>query len=725
MVRLDNVIDELRKHHPDADTDLVRRAYVFSAAKHRGQTRRNGEPYLIHPLEVAHIASQLQLDTASVVAGLLHDVVEDTDTDISEIFETFGEDVAKLVQGLTKLEKVRFKSTEEAQAENFRKMLIAMSRDMRVILVKLCDRLHNMRTLEFMPPDKQARIGRETLEIFAPLANRLGINWIKTELEDLSFKYLYPEDYRDLADRIAKTRAEREAYIDRVIAELREQLGVHDIEAKVMGRPKHLWSIHQKLKGRDDRDLSRLYDMLAFRIVVAEQATCYEALGMVHAVWKPIPGRFKDYVALPKENGYQSLHTAVMGPDNERIEIQIRTHEMHHTAEYGVAAHWAYKEGKGGGPTGGKGLDDHRRFAWLRQLLEWQRDLTDPTDFMETVKVDLFDNEVYVFTPEGEVRAFPRGATPVDFAYAIHTTLGHECTGAKVNGRVVPLRYQLQNGDKIEILRTSGSKPKPDWLKFVKTGRAATKIRGYVRRESNARSLQIGQELLEKELRRYGLGLNKLRKTGKIDEACQTLKFKTESELMLALGYGRSRVETVIERLVPEELLDRGPATEPRESAFTRLVRKVIPKGKGGVEVDGLDGVAIHFPQCCAPVHGDDIVGYVSRGRGVAVHRRDCPRARDYDPARRVDVRWDGASKQLRPVQIRVDSTDAPGLLASMSQSFHNAGVNITAVNCRTTEDHRAVNNFTVLVNDLSQLNKVIKAIERIEGVTTVERISS
>ncbi len=720
MIRLDDLIDELRRHHPDADVDLVRKAYIFSAQAHRGQTRVNGEPYLIHPLEVSYIVAQLRLDTASICAGLLHDTVEDTVATIEEIQAEFGDDIAFLVSSLTKLEKINFESAEEAQAENFRKMLIAMSRDLRVVLVKLADRTHNMRTLKYLREEKQKRIARETLDIYAPLANRLGINWIKTELEDLCFKYLHGGEYKRLAERIKKTRAEREQYIERVIGDLTAALRDHGVEAQVTGRPKHLWSIRQKMK-LSGRDLDHLFDILAFRIIVDRISSCYEALGMVHSLWRPVPGRFKDYIALPKDNNYQSLHTAVMGPENERIEIQIRTADMHQTAEFGVAAHWTYKEGQYG--LHSKGADGH--FGWLRQLLEWQRDLKDPTDFMETVKVDLFANEVYVFTPEGDVKAFPRGATPVDFAYTIHTDLGHECVGARVNGTQVSLRYAMQNGDIIEIQRQKGSKPKPDWLKFVKSGRAATKIRAFLRQEENARAFQIGQEVLEKELRRYGVGLNKLRRTGQLDAALSNLKFKTEKEMLVALGYGKAQPAYILpELLPPEKLSEPEPAPKP-ESAFQKLVKRVLPKTKGGIIVDGLDGLALRFPKCCGPVHGDDIIGFITKGHGVTIHRKDCPRVLDYDPARRVDVRWDTGGRQARPVEIRVYSSDSPGLLASMSQSFHNAGVNITEVNCKTTPDRRAVNNFTVIVNDLDQLKRVMTMIEKIDGVSSVERIAS
>lgn len=718
MIRLDDVIEVLGRHYPAADADLVRRAYVFSAAAHRGQTRRNGEPYLVHPLEVSYIVAELRLDAASVAAALLHDTVEDTVATVGDIRAQFGDDVGFLVDGVTKLEKLNFNSAEEAAAENFRKMLIAMSRDLRVILVKLADRLHNMRTLAHLPPEKQRRIAKETLDIFAPLANRLGINWMKTELEDLCFKYLYPEEYRELAELIKKTRREREQYIERVIHNLDAELKKHGVIAEISGRPKHLWSIRQKMKV-SGQGFDNLFDILAFRIITNRLSECYEALGVVHSIWKPVPGRFKDYIALPKPNGYQSLHTSVMGPESERIEIQIRTAEMHQLAELGVAAHWAYKEGQ----YGLTGKDASDKFAWLRQLLEWHRDLQDPTEFMETVKVDLFADEVYVFTPKGEVKAFPRGATPLDFAYSVHTDLGHECTGARVNGMIVPLRYELQNGDMVEIIRTAGSKPGRDWLQITKTGRAKAKIRAWLRQEARDRMLRIGEELLEKELRKYGSALGKLRKAGKLLEAAQRHKFRSEGELLVALGYEKLRPDTVLPDLLPPERL-HSPTPPPQETTFSKVFKKIMPRREGGIVVDGMDDIATVFPKCCSPVHGDPIVGFVTRGRGVTIHRRDCVQVVNYDPARRIDVHWDTQSRQLRPVEIRVHSVDTPGLLASISQSFHSVGVNISAVNCRTTPDKRAVNNFTVLVNDLDQLKRVMAIIEKIEGVSSVERLA-
>ncbi|MSP70637.1 MAG: bifunctional (p)ppGpp synthetase/guanosine-3',5'-bis(diphosphate) 3'-pyrophosphohydrolase [Myxococcales bacterium] len=718
MIRLDDVTELLSKHHPGADVEMVRRAYVFSAAAHRGQTRRNGEPYLVHPLEVSHIVAQLRLDAPSVAAALLHDTVEDTVATVEDIEAQFGKDVCFLVDGVTKLEKLNFHSAEEAAAENFRKMLIAMSRDLRVILVKLADRLHNMRTLSHLPPEKQKRIAQETLDIFAPLANRLGVNWLKIELEDLCFKYLYADEYRELADLIKKTRREREQYIDRVNEQLDAELKKHGVKGDLNGRPKHLWSIRQKIK-ISGQAFDSLFDILAFRIVTERLSECYEALGLVHSLWKPVPGRFKDYIALPKPNGYQSLHTSVMGPEGERIEIQIRTEEMHQFAEFGVAAHWTYKEGQ----YGMHHRDASDKFAWLRQLLEWQRDLQDPTEFMEIVKVDLFADEVYVFTPKGEVKAFPRGATPLDFAYSVHTDLGHETTGARVNGSIVPLRYELQNGDAVEIIRTTGSKPGKDWMSLVRSGRAKAKIRNYLRQETRERMVLIGEELIEKEVKKYGLSLTKLRRSGKLAEVLSKHKFRTEAECLVALGYEKIRIDALLPDLVPADKLEKGPQ-EADSNPFAKVFKKFMPKREGGIVVDGMDDIATVFPKCCAPVHGDPIVGFVTRGRGITIHRKDCVQVGNYDPARRMDVHWDSQSRLLRPVDIRIYSVDTPGLLASISQSFHSAGVNISAVNCKTSLDKRAVNNFTVLVNNLDQLRKVISMIEKIDGVTSVERIA-
>lgn len=717
MIRIEAIVQELQKHQPNADVEMVRRAYIFSASAHMGQVRRSGEPYLVHPLEVSHIVAQMHLDDASVCAALLHDTVEDTVATVGQIEAQFGEDIAFLVAGLTKLEKTNFTSAEEAQAENFRKMLIAMGKDLRVILVKLADRLHNMMTLEHMPRHKQVRIAQETIDIYAPLADRLGVNRLKLGLEDLCFRYLFPEEHEALAEEIALTEEERQAYIADVTATIKgrlEEMGLKEVEVK--GRPKHMWSIRQKMK-ITGRGLSGLNDVVAYRLFVKSVSDCYMALGFIHTMFKPIDGRFKDYIAVPKDNNYQSLHTTVLGPGGQRMEIQIRTEEMHRTAELGVAAHWTYKAGQ----YGVSGKDDGR-FAWLRQLLDMQGTYRDPREFMNLTRMGLFVSEVYAFTPNGDVHAFPKGATPVDFAYTIHSDLGHECTGAKVNGVQVTLKYELENGDIIAIQRTSGSRPKSDWLKFVKTNRARTKIRAYLRQEANARSLQLGTELLEKELKRYSLNLNRLRKEGALARALEEIKYHSEKDFCLALGYGKTKVEVILTLLVPKEALEETPQRETEE-IFKNLIREAQTGRSGGLVVDGLEGIATHFPKCCAPVHGDDIVGFVSRGRGVTIHRSDCARINDADPARRVHVHWEDGAKAQRPVKICVYSENQPGLLASMSQVLHNAGVNISEVNCRTTADQRAINHFTVLVSDREQLNRIMNSINRLQGVTGVERV--
>jgi len=505
MVRLDDILEKIRAFNSDADLDTVRKAYVFSAKVHQGQVRLSGEPYLTHPMEVAYILVQLKMDVPTIVAGLLHDTLEDTLTTIEELHTVFGKEVAGLVDGITKIGKITFQTREERQAENFRKMLLAMARDIRVILVKLADRLHNMRTLHFQPEARQRKIAQETLDIYAPLANRLGISWIKGELEDLAFRYLQPEIFYDLVAKVAKRKKEREQYIEEVKNQIRNKLQEHDIEGEVSGRSKHLYSISLKME-RQGIDFDQVYDLIAFRIIVESVRECYAVLGMIHATWKPIPGRFKDYIAMPKANLYQSLHTTVIGPYGERVEVQIRTDEMHRIAEEGIAAHWKYKEGKA---PNGVGSRDDNRFRWLRQLLEWQQELKDSREFMDTVKVDLFPEEVYVFTPKGEVKELPRGATPIDFAYAIHTDVGQRCVGGKVNGKLVPLRTELNNGDIVEVLTSPNQTPSKDWLKWVRTSKARNKIRHWIKSEQRERSIAIGRELLEKELRKYGFSLNR------------------------------------------------------------------------------------------------------------------------------------------------------------------------------------------------------------------------
>ncbi len=723
MISLRTIENELLSHHPEADINLVRRAYVFAARWHAGQLRKTGDPYIMHPLEVANIVAIHNLDAPSVCAGLLHDTVEDTEATIHDVRYQFGSEIASLVESLTKLNKINFQNQQEAQAANFRKMLIAMSRDLRVILIKLSDRLHNMRTLGKMPAEKKARISRETMDIYSPLASRLGLYGIKVELEDLCFKYIFPDEYKQVADMIAQTKSEREGYINQVIDQIQEHLGESGIIAEVSGRPKHLWSIRQKLK-RTGGGLETLYDILAFRVTVPKPALCYEVLGHIHSMWRPIPGRFKDYIALPKQNGYQSLHTAVFGPDNERIEVQIRTEDMHLSAELGVAAHWVYKEQGSSRKRRRQPMSPDETFVWLRQLLEWQRDLKDPNDFLQAVRVDLFEEEVYVFTPLGEVIPLPRGATPVDLAYSIHTDLGHECTGAKVNGRIVPLKYELQNGDVVEVIRTRGSHPKHDWLKFVKTSRAETKIRAHHRTEANEQSFTAGSEVLEKALKSHKYSFSRLKKEGKLDELIDYLRMSSEREILIAIGYGRLDPNKVIEFLFPSETVESASFDDVPTVEFNHTTSSKSNK-QNSILVDGEDGLAVHYPKCCSPINGDDVVGFVTLGRGVTVHRSDCPHCYDYDPLRKVPVAWSTERSQSRPVELRILSDDTQGLLASISQTFRKATINISAVNCQTSDQNSAINDFTIMVKDVSQLNDVITQLKHIKGISEVIRITN
>ncbi len=731
MIRLADILTRVEGYHPAADFDMIKKAYVFAAKAHDGQLRKSGDPYVVHPLSVASVISELRLDVPSLCAGLLHDCVEDTSATVEELQAVFGQEVAFLVDGVTKLGKIAWNTREERQAENFRKMLLAMAKDIRVILVKLCDRLDNMRTLEHMAPEKQERIARETMEIYAPLANRLGIMWVKCELEDLSFKYLYPGEFEQLRLQIDRTEKERKKYIEDVERQITKEMAEGGVPSLVRGRAKHLWSIHQKMK-KSGRDLDQIYDAIGFRVVTDSLQQCYQALGVAHSKWTPIPGRFKDYIALPKPNMYQSLHTSVIGPQGLRIEIQIRTTDMHKVAEEGIAAHWKYKEGRPGLPQGanGAGKDkDDKKFAWLRQLMEWQQDLKDPTEFIESVKIDLFTDEVYVFTPKGDVRALPKGACPIDFAYAIHTDVGNKCSGARVNGMIVPLKYHLRNGDTLEILTSPNQKPNKDWLKFVVTSRAKAKIRNLLRTEQRERARTLGHELLERELKRWGVSLSKSLKNGEIEKVVTELKTGTVDELIAMIGYGKITGPQVVAVLVPEDRRKEGPKDEAQQSSnpITKLIRKVTKKStsSNGIKVAGEGDVLVRFAKCCAPLPGDSIMGFITRGRGVTVHTRDCQKALDLEPERRVDVDWDISTKTSRAVSVQVVCADKPGLLAHISQSFSDAGVNIAQAHCRATDDAKAVNTFQFAVADLEQLKHVMRTLQRISGVYSVERVAN
>ena len=725
MLRLNDILDRVSSYHPDPDLDLIKKAYVYSAKVHQGQIRKSGEPYLIHPLEVAGLLAELKLDEASVVTGLLHDTIEDTLATKEEVAELFGAEIAELVDGVTKLSQFSAANThEEKQAENFRKMVVAMAKDIRVLLVKLADRTHNMRTLDHMKPESQERIARETLDIYAPLANRLGIQWIKSELEDLSFKYLRPQDWAELSVKVAEEAREKERFVGEVVEIINEKLSASQVPAEVSGRVKHVYSIWRKMR-QLDVEFDQIQDVIGFRVIVDTVAQCYESLGIIHALWKPIPGRFKDYIAIPKPNLYQSLHTTVIGPKGERIEVQIRTKEMHEIAEEGVAAHWAYKEkgrdGKGGGELSKK---DAESFGWLRQLVEFQREVADPREFLETVKVDLFSDEVFVFTPKGAVKSLPRGATPVDFAYTIHSEIGEHCVGAKVNGKLVPLRYKLKNGDTIEILTSPHSHPSKDWLTFVKTSRAQARIRQFIRQAEHRRSIEIGRDVAEREFRRFGLTLNKVHKGGELDKAAHALGYRQADDVLAAIGYGKVAPAQVLQQILPPEKLAEGqPPEQPAvTNRITDLFRKMARRPTEGVRINGIEDVLVRYGKCCNPVPGDVIVGFITRGRGVTVHTAACDKILGIDPERRVDVTWDAKADIKRQVSIRVITADRPGILAKLSQTFSEAGLNISQASCRTTPGERAVNEFEISIADLKQLNAVMRNLEKIDGVQSVER---
>lgn len=714
MIRLKDISDKVRFYHPEPRIDLIEKAYVFSAQVHKGQLRLSGEPYLTHPMEVAALLADLKLDDVSVVTGLLHDTVEDTHASLDTIEEFFGQEVASLVDGVTKISKISFHASEEKQAENFRKMVLAMAKDIRVILIKLTDRLHNMRTLNFLPQEKAIESAQETLDIYAPLANRLGIFWMKSELEDLSLLYLHPEVYHDLEDKISSKEKETEKYVKEVMGVIKNELQEFDVKAEVQGRTKHLYSIYRKMQ-LQSLDFDQIYDLVGFRIMVESVRVCYETLGVIHSLWKPIPGRFKDYIAMPKANMYRSLHTAVIGPGGKRIEVQIRTQEMHHIAEQGIAAHWKYKEGKN--------IDkkDDEQFAWLRQLLEWQQDLKDPREFLDTVKIDLFPEEVYVFTPKGAVKQFPRGATAVDFAYSIHTEIGHHCAGARVNERLVSLKYQLKNGDIVEITTSPQHKPSKDWLRFVKTSRARTRINHWVKQEERSKSIELGREICEKEFRKQGLNFSKLSKKKVMGKYLSELKLKNEEELFASIGYGRISAKQFAHQFIPPEEVERG---EREESKIKKVARKLIGKGKSGIIVKEIDNIMTRFGKCCNPLPGEKIRGYITRGKGVTIHSYDCIYIQGCDRERLIDVKWDQREKFVYPVKIEVTFVDKRGLLAAISSSISLAEANISNAYVRTQGDQKAVGTFEVGVNDLGHLRNVIKSVEKVKGVISVSRLN-
>lgn len=714
MIRLNDILDKVSAYNPTADHNLIRKAYVYCAKVHQGQTRLSGEPYIIHPMEVAGLLADLKLDVPSIVTGFLHDTIEDTLATSEDITRMFGSEVATLVDGVTKISKINFKTKEESQAENFRKMLLAMAIDIRVILVKLADRLHNMRTLEFQDEVKQRRIARETMDIYAPIANRLGISWVKVELEDLSFRYLHPEIYFDLVKKISQKKHEREAFVEEAKSIIAEKLSFYGIKGEVSGRSKHLYSIYRKMEKRNV-EFEEIYDLIAVRILVDSIRECYEVLGVIHSAWKPIPGRFKDYIAMPKGNMYQSLHTTVIGPHGDRLEVQIRTHEMHSVADAGIAAHWKYKEGKGYDEK------DVKRFAWLRQLLEWQQDLQDSKEFMDSVKVELFTEEVYVFTPKGDVKGYPKGSTPIDFAYSVHTDIGHRCVGAKVNGKLVPLKYELKNGDIVEVITSPHHTPSKDWLKIVKSSRARNKIRSWIKIEERKRSIVLGREICEKDFRRYSINLQKIQKSGEFKKIAAEFGYAADEDLMAAVGYGKISSNQIVAKLLPEDKLKE--RAEHKESKLESVINKLKGKSNSAVEIGGLDDVLVRFGKCCNPVPGDEIVGFITRGKGVTVHTSDCQFVQESDPARRVDVAWNKVKTAVLPVKIRVLCHDVKGILATITLTITNCEANIASAQIQSTIDQRGENIFEVNVTNLAHLQKVMNSLMKINGVIKVERI--
>jgi GTP diphosphokinase / guanosine-3',5'-bis(diphosphate) 3'-diphosphatase len=713
MIRLNDITSGLLSYHSNADTTLVEKAYVYSAKVHQGQVRLSGEPYLSHPLEVAHILTRMKMDVISVVAGLLHDTLEDTDSELAEIERLFGREAANIVDGVTKISKMHFASHQERQAENMRKMILAMATDIRVIIVKLADRLHNMETLGFQTPEKQASIANETLDIYAPLAGRMGIHWLKSNLEDLCLYYLEPEIYEAIKSGIAERRGAREAFIQEASGIVGKKLDEAGIKARIMGRHKHFYSIYNKMK---DQNLSvnQVYDILALRVIVNSLRECYEVLGLIHSEWKPVPGRFKDYISLPKANMYQSLHTTVIGPLGQRMEVQIRTWEMDKIAEEGIASHWKYKEGLEAKTT------DEKQFAWLRQLLEWQKHVQDPREFMETVRMDLFPNEVYVFTPKGEVKRFPKGATPIDFAYSIHSEVGEKCTGARINGKMVPLRHHLKNGDIVEIVTSSKHHPSKDWLDIVKTSRAKTKIRQWIMKQEKDQSINLGKELLEKSLEQSQLNLTNILKNDEIEAVAQDLSFHSIPDMLANIGFGKVSAKQIIGRLKPKLGIEEPSYAGIVSKMVSRLKRK---RSTHGIKIKGVEDMLVRFANCCHPLPGEHVIGFITRGRGVTIHKYSCRHVNDADSERLVEVQWEPTDQDVYLANIKVTSVDKKGILADISAILVQKDANIIQADVKTTMDQKGISHFTIEVENYKQLQDIIGAIKKVKNVMIVERI--
>ncbi len=712
MIRINDILDKVTNYNPEADLDIIERAYIYTARVHEGQVRLSGEPYLSHPLEVAGILADMKLDAVSVAAGLLHDVIEDTHATAQEIMEIFGEEITHIVNGVTKLSALSFGSSQARQAENIRKMILAMADDIRVILIKLADRLHNMMTLKFHSEHKRLEIAQETLDIYAPIAARLGIYWIKKELEDTSFMYLQPEDYSEIKGFVRKDQPEREKYVETVKDYMKKKLGAANLKCKILGRNKHYYSIYQKMVSQN-LEFDDVYDIIAFRIILDTIPQCYEALGLIHALWKPIDIKFKDYIGRPKPNMYQALHTTVIGPFGERIEIQIRTWEMDKVAKSGIAAHWSYKEGKS--------IDENisQTYAWIQNLVENQENFRDPGEFLENVRIDLFPDEVYVFTPRGEIKSLPKGASPVDFAYAIHTEVGNQCSGAKVNGRMVPLQHELVTGDIAEIITSKNHHPSKDWLKFVKTVKARSRIRQWIKTQEKDRSLSLGREMCEKAFRKYRLNFNASMKSEEMEKVAGHFGFKTVDDLIANVGYGKITPLQVVRKFAPKPELE-----DKQESIFNKIIGRVKKKKpKSGVIVKGADDILIKFGKCCQPVPGDPITGYITKGYGVTVHRAGCINALNMNPERQIDVEWNEEIDEKYPVKIRIRSYDRMGLLADVVGTISKLEANIISAQTATNENKIVESYFTIDVGSTEHLNKILSALKKIKHVQDIKRI--
>lgn len=712
MMRVTDILDKTQSYLSSEEQEIIEKAYIFSASVHLGQVRLSGEPYLTHPMEVAGILADMKLDASTIATGILHDTVEDTLATLTQINDAFGKEIAFLVEGLTKISRITYGSTVEHQAENFRKMILAMSSDIRILLIRLADRVHNMRTLEFQTSERQKFIAGETLELYAPLANRLGINWMKVELEDLAFRYINTDAYHDIIGRLAKKEEEREHYTKEVKNVIQREIDKFGLKGEIEGRAKHLFSIYRKME-EQRIDLDEVYDLIAFRIILDSdrESECYEALSVVHALWKPVPGRFKDYIAMPKANNYRALHTTVIGPYGERVEIQIRNRIMHEWAEAGIAAHWRYKEGRS------YRSDDDDQIKRLRDLLEVQQELKNPREFMSNLKMALFPDEVYVFTPKGDVKAFPKGATPIDFAYSIHTDIGNQCIGAKVNRSIVPLKYVFQNGDTVEIITQTGHHPSKDWLKYAVTTRAISKIKNWVKAEERKKSVTLGKDLLEKEFKKHHLKFSQVVKSEEIRKIFAEYSVNTIDDLMASVGYGKVSAKRVVNQFLPEE------EPKPDEDIIIKQKKKHVSSSVG-ISLTGIEDIMVRFGKCCNPIPGDEILGYISRGRGITVHTAHCSSAGKMDPERIVDVQWNIKEKQTYPVNMRVYCRDKKGLLAEVSTVISSLDINISHAEVETKPaDMQAILSFKLDVNDLQQFNQVLLAIRKLKSVISVERV--